>query len=87
VSESTVIKVTGQSAGDNYDVVVGRGLLGTLPGLLGERVRRVLVIHPRALRLTGDTVRDELAAAGVAPNLLSFRHGNHLPRSSRLTLV
>ena len=63
--ESTVIKVTGESAAQNYDVVVGRGLLGSLPGLLGERVRRVLVIHPRALRLTGDTVRDELAAAGL----------------------
>lgn len=62
--DSTVIKVTGESAGQNYDVVVGRGLLGDLPALLGERVRRVLVIHPRALRLTGDTVRDELAAAG-----------------------
>ncbi|MFD0044086.1 3-dehydroquinate synthase [Pseudarthrobacter scleromae] len=63
-TESTVISVTGGSAAENYDVVVGRGLLGDLPGLLGERVRRVLVIHPRALRLTGDTVRDELAAAG-----------------------
>ena len=64
MSESTVIKVTGESAANNYDVVVGRGLLGALPEQLGERVRRVLVIHPRALRLTGDTVRDELAAAG-----------------------
>jgi 3-dehydroquinate synthase len=64
--ESTVIKVTGESVAQNYDVVVGRGLLGSLPELLGERVRRVLVIHPRALRLTGDTVRDELAAAGFS---------------------
>jgi 3-dehydroquinate synthase len=81
VSESTVIKVTGQSAGDNYDVVVGRGLLGTLPGLLGERVRRVLVIHPRALRLTGDTVRDELAAAGftaVTAEIPDAEEGKHI---------
>ncbi|MFJ4169304.1 3-dehydroquinate synthase [Paenarthrobacter sp. NPDC089714] len=63
-NEATVIKVTGQNASDNYDVVVGRGLLETLPAKLGERVRRVLVIHPRALRLTGDTVRAELEAAG-----------------------
>jgi 3-dehydroquinate synthase len=81
VSESTVIKVTGQSSGDNYDVVVGRGLLGTLPGLLGERVRRVLVIHPRALRLTGDTVRDELAAAGftaVTAEIPDAEEGKHI---------
>jgi 3-dehydroquinate synthase len=63
-NEATVIKVTGQAASENYDVVVGRGLLESLPAKLGERVRRVLVIHPRALRLTGDTVRDELEAAG-----------------------
>ena len=81
MSESTVIKVTGESAGDNYDVVVGRGLLGTLPGLLGERVRRVLVIHPRALRLTGDTVRDELAAAGftaVTAEIPDAEEGKHI---------
>ncbi|WP_312181471.1 3-dehydroquinate synthase [Arthrobacter sp.] len=61
----TVIKVTGEKPAENYDVVIGNGLLGRLQGMLGERVRRVLVIHPRALRTTGDTVRDELAAAGL----------------------
>ncbi|MDJ0355519.1 3-dehydroquinate synthase [Paenarthrobacter sp. PH39-S1] len=63
-SAVTTIKVTGSRPAENYDVVVGRGLLSQLPGLLGERVRKVLVIHPRALRLTGDTVRDDIAAAG-----------------------
>jgi 3-dehydroquinate synthase len=81
VSESTVIKVTGQSAGDNYDVVVGRGLLESLPAKLGERVRRVLVIHPRALRLTGDTVRDELEAAGftaLTAEIPDAEEGKHI---------
>ncbi|MFJ5696725.1 3-dehydroquinate synthase [Arthrobacter sp. NPDC093139] len=81
MSESTVIKVTGESTGDNYDVVVGRGLLGTLPELLGERVRRVLVIHPRALRLTGDTVRDELEAAGftaLTAEIPDAEEGKHI---------
>lgn len=81
MSESTVIKVTGESPGDNYDVVVGRGLLGTLPELLGERVRRVLVIHPRALRLTGDAVRDELAAAGftaLTAEIPDAEEGKHI---------
>jgi 3-dehydroquinate synthase len=73
--------VTGVSAAQNYDVVVGRGLLGNLPGLLGERVRRVLVIHPRALRLTGDTVRDELAAAGftsLTAEIPDAEEGKHI---------
>ncbi|RKO20102.1 3-dehydroquinate synthase [Pseudarthrobacter phenanthrenivorans] len=79
--ESTVISVTGGSAAENYDVVVGRGLLGDLPRLLGERVRRVLVIHPRALRLTGDTVRDELAAAGftsLTAEIPDAEEGKHI---------
>jgi 3-dehydroquinate synthase len=80
-AESTIIKVTGESASNNYDVVVGRGLLGDLPGLLGERVRRVLVIHPRALRLTGDTVRDELAEAGftaLTAEIPDAEEGKHI---------
>jgi 3-dehydroquinate synthase len=52
-------------AGGNYPVLVGQGLLGELPELLGNRVEKVLVIHPRALRTTGETVRDDLAAAGL----------------------
>jgi 3-dehydroquinate synthase len=81
VSESTVIKVTGESAANNYDVVIGRGLLGALPEQLGERVRRVLVTHPRALRLTGDTVRDELAAAGftaLTAEIPDAEEGKHI---------
>lgn len=81
MSESTVIKVTGESAANNYDVVVGRGLLAALPEQLGERVRRVLVIHPRALRLTGDTVRDELAAAGftaLTAEIPDAEEGKHI---------
>ena len=80
-TESTVIKVTGERRGENYDVVVGRGLLASLPALLGERVKRVLVIHPRALRLTGDTVREELAAAGftaLTAEIPDAEEGKHI---------
>jgi 3-dehydroquinate synthase len=80
-NEATVIKVTGQAASENYDVVVGRGLLESLPAKLGERVRRVLVIHPRALRLTGDTVRDELEAAGftaLTAEIPDAEEGKHI---------
>ena len=49
-----------------YDVVIGDGLLGELPSLLGSAVQTVAVIHPRALRATGEAVRDDLAAVGLA---------------------
>ncbi|XAS62686.1 3-dehydroquinate synthase [Pseudarthrobacter sp. So.54] len=85
ITESTVISVTGQSVAENYDVVVGRGLLARLPGLLGERVKRVLVIHPRALRLTGDTVREELASAGftaLTAEIPDAEEGKHIEVAS-----
>jgi 3-dehydroquinate synthase len=85
ITESTVIKVTGQTPGETYDVVVGRGLLASLPGLLGERVKRVLVIHPRARRLTGDTVREELAAAGftaLTAEIPDAEEGKHIEVAS-----
>ncbi|WP_288026837.1 3-dehydroquinate synthase [Arthrobacter sp.] len=78
---NTVIKVTGTAAADNYDVVVGRGLLSLLPGLLGERVKRVLVIHPRALRATGEAVREDLAAAGftsLTAEIPDAEEGKHI---------
>ncbi|MGO2035766.1 MAG: 3-dehydroquinate synthase [Brevibacterium sp.] len=52
-------------SGGQYPVLVGQGLLGQLPELLGPRVEKVLVIHPRALRATGETVRDDLGATGL----------------------
>lgn len=64
-TQRTIIAVTGAQSAESYDVVVGRGLLSELAPALGESVRRVLVIHPRALRLTGDAVREELVAAGL----------------------
>ncbi|HEX8496227.1 MAG TPA: 3-dehydroquinate synthase [Actinomycetales bacterium] len=62
MSGPTRITVDGASP---YDVVVGHGLLGELPGLLGPDVRKVLVVHPKALRATGEAVRDDLAATGL----------------------
>ena len=55
---------TGDPPGhEGYDVVVGSGLLAELAPLLAD-ARRVLVVHPRALRATGDAVRDDLPAQG-----------------------
>ena len=85
ISEPTVIKVTGSSPNENYDVVVGNGLLDRLPGILGERVRSVLVIHPRALRATGDAVRQDLDAAGftaLTAEIPDAEEGKHIQVAS-----
>jgi len=59
--ESTRLRVAGAAP---YDVVVGTGLLGELPALLGDGVRRVAVIHPHALAATGEAIRADLAEQG-----------------------
>jgi len=65
MSEAARIRV-GKDSDSAYDVVVGNNLFGELPGLLGEGVERVLVIHPAALRATGQVVRDVLDAQGFS---------------------
>lgn len=77
----TVIPVSGGQDQGGYDVVVGNGLLDRLPGMLGGQVRRVLVIHPRALRATGDVVKDDLEAAGftaVTAEIPDAEEGKHI---------
>ncbi|ORC22034.1 MULTISPECIES: 3-dehydroquinate synthase [Rothia] len=61
---TTVISVTGNQPSENYDVLVGHNLLGEIPGILGPRTQRILVIHPRALRSTGELVMDQMRTAG-----------------------
>jgi 3-dehydroquinate synthase len=57
-----------------YDVVIGTGLLGELPGLLGA-ARRVAVIHPGALRATGDGIREDLLGQGFEVYLVEVPDG------------
>ena len=47
-----------------YDVVIGRQLLGELPGLLGTSVRKVLIVHTEALEASAAAVREDLLAQG-----------------------
>lgn len=61
MSEPTRITVHGDQP---YDVVIGSGVGGLLPAMIGDRARQVAVLHPRALRATGEQVRADLAAAG-----------------------
>ena len=49
-----------------YEVVVGTGLLGELPGLLAG-AERVAVVHPPVLDGTADRVGAALVGAGVEP--------------------
>lgn len=58
-----------------YDVVVGRGLLGELPALLGEACRRVAVVAPAALSITAEAVRADLVEQGFEAIALEVPDG------------
>jgi 3-dehydroquinate synthase len=58
------IHVGGSAGTDPYDVLIGRRLLGELPELIGDRAKRVAVIHPEALAETGEVLRQDLAGQG-----------------------
>lgn len=81
----TVITV-GEGAGGGgpelgYDVVVGNGLLSRLPEMIGATPERVLIIHPRALRATGDVVREDLEKAGytaMVAEIPDAEEGKHI---------
>ena len=60
MTDSTRITVAGERP---YDVVVGHGLLGELPGLIGDRAQRVAIIHAPTLRASAEAIRDDLASA------------------------
>ncbi|WP_367126169.1 3-dehydroquinate synthase [Streptomyces phytohabitans] len=60
----TRITVDGSAGSDPYDVLIGRRLLGELPGLIGTSARRVAVLHPEALAETGEVLRADLADSG-----------------------
>ena len=62
-SEEVRVRVRTAAA---YDVVIGRGLAGRLPELLGN-ARRVAVIHPARLGVAVSACRDSIAAAGYEP--------------------
>jgi len=58
MTETTIIPVGGV---DPYEVIVGRGILSTLPEVLGTRVSKVLIIHPPTLGARASALRDSLA--------------------------
>ncbi len=72
MTDTSVLHVGGASP---YDVRVGTGLLGELPGMIGEGVRRVAVIHPRALGATGETIRADLSDQGYDAHAIEIPDG------------
>ncbi|WP_049564431.1 3-dehydroquinate synthase [Streptomyces sp. SBT349] len=60
----TRVTVGGSAGTAPYDVLIGRRLLGELPGLIGADATRVAVLHPEALAGTGEVVRQDLADQG-----------------------
>ncbi|SCK44027.1 3-dehydroquinate synthase [Streptomyces sp. WMMB 322] len=60
----TRITVGGDPGTTPYDVLIGRRLLGELPGLIGKAAKRVAVLHPEALAETGEVLREDLAEQG-----------------------
>ncbi|GIJ27138.1 3-dehydroquinate synthase [Micromonospora qiuiae] len=63
MDEVTRIRVGGEQP---YDVLVGRDLLDTLPGLLPDATR-VAVLHAPPLKERADAIGARLAAAGMTP--------------------
>jgi 3-dehydroquinate synthase len=72
MSELSRLHVGGESP---YDVVIGDGLLGELPAMLGQGVQRVAVIHPRALAATGEVIREDLAGQGYDAHAIEIPDG------------
>ncbi|MFC8730212.1 3-dehydroquinate synthase [Streptomyces bacillaris] len=60
----TRIQVAGSAGSDPYEVLVGHQLLDELPQLIGDRAKRVAVLHPEALAETGEAVRQDLTDQG-----------------------
>ena len=72
MADQTVLHVAGAAP---YDVVVGTGLLGELPGMLPATVRRIAVIHPRALATTAETIREDLTGQGYDAHTIEIPDG------------
>ena len=69
----TYISVTGSAPRENYDVLVGHNLLSKIPEILGNQAKKILVIHPRALRSTGELVMEDLRKVGYQSFSAKFR--------------
>lgn len=75
MAEPTTLRLGAPGAPGGYDVVVGAGLADRLPAMLGQDVQRVAVLHPRAMRVAGEAVRDALAGHGLEASTVELPDG------------
>jgi 3-dehydroquinate synthase len=61
MSDITRIKVSGESA---YEIVVGRALLKQVAEAIGDKAKKVLVVHPVALSQSAEKLREALVDSG-----------------------
>jgi 3-dehydroquinate synthase len=62
VTDTTTISISAEagSGGENYDVLVGHELLSTIPEHLGNKVAKVLIVHPSTLGAKASALRELL---------------------------
>ncbi len=58
MTDTTIIPVGGD---DPYDVIIGRGILSSLPEQLGPRVAKVLIVHPATLGARASELRESMS--------------------------
>jgi len=60
---TSVITVPGShtASTDSYDILIGRGILAELPGLIGSDVRKILIVHPPTLGARAEKLRSALS--------------------------
>jgi 3-dehydroquinate synthase len=61
MNDLTKIQVTGESA---YEILIGRALLDEVALALGDKAKKVLIVHPVALTQSAEQLRERLVAAG-----------------------
>jgi 3-dehydroquinate synthase len=58
LTDATTIHVSGEPG---YDVLVGRGILDRLPGVLGPKTAKILVVHAPTLAARAESLREALS--------------------------
>jgi len=77
VSETTTIDISGES---KYSVVIGRALLSEVGKALGASVQKVLIIHPEALSVSAEALREELLEQGYQAFVLGVPNSEDAKR-------
>lgn len=71
MSEPVAVSV---NAEHEYDVLIGRGLLGELPAFL-EGASKVAIIHPAVLTASAEAIHDDLERQGLSAVLIQVPDG------------